>query len=266
MRILLAALATGACAPHTSSAPPVPPGCLRAEATDHTSGVQEFTFDPDGDLTLRVELDNHGQELARETLVWSPAAIEVTRTGAFGNVQRGVFGPHGELVEWTDDHHASVRWDGTFAPAPRRFAFETYYHFVSDEPLLPLDTSLRGVWPRMRAFVFTGTVVWHREGAPETDDTRATYDHGHQVEISTRGPSGHARVVTRTMWRGDEPIDQTSTGVTTGERHRTFSSARGHLTRIAGGPEVAFTYDDAGTLTRVQVAHVADVEVSGCSR
>jgi YD repeat-containing protein len=244
----------------------MPPGCVRAEATDHASGVQEFTFDPDGNLLLRVEFDNHGQELARETLVWSPTAIETTRTGMLSSVQRGVLGPHGELVEWIGDRHARVRWDGTFAPAPKRFAFETYYHFVSDEPLLPLDTALRGVWPRMRAFVFTGTVVWHRDGAPDTDDTRATYDQGHQVEMSVHGRSGHPRVVTKTAWRDDEPIEQTATNGPNGDVHRTFSSERGHLTRIVGGPDVAFTYDDAGNLTRVHVESVADVEVSSCKR
>ncbi|MCX5741446.1 MAG: hypothetical protein NT062_02985 [Proteobacteria bacterium] len=265
---VIAALLLQACSSPTTSprAPTAPPGCIRAEATDHHSGVQEFTFDADGNLTLIIERDNAGTQLARTTLAWAPTRIVVTRDGAFGNVMRGELGDHGELVTWAMDptHVVHLRWDGTFAPvdtpARARFAFETYYHVVGDEPLLPLDTASRGVWPRMRAFVFTGTVVLHRDGSPDADDTHATYDHGHQL---TRV---RAAVTTTTVWRGDQPIEQTASD---GSR-RTFASARGHLTNITGGPDVAFTYDDARNLTHVRTDYrsgglVIDVDVSRCA-
>ncbi len=246
------------------------PACIRAEAADHTSGVQEFTFDGDGNLTLVVELDNAGKELARTTLVWSPASIEVSRSGAFANVQRGVLGSHGELVDWTiDARHIHLRWTGTFAPvappATARFAFETYYHVLGSEPLLPLDTAQRGVWPRMRAFEFSGSVVLHIEGAPEAEDTYATYDRGHQTERSIGRDRGRAAITTTTTWRGDEPVEQSDSD---GMR-RTFASAHGHLVRLSGGTDVTFTYDAAGNLTQVHTGSAGagiDVDVSRCAR
>jgi hypothetical protein len=237
------------------------PTCIRAEAIGQSAGVQEFSFDAEGNLTMIVELDNAGKELARTTLTWSTTNIAVARNGAFASGQRGVLGEHGELVEWTTGaERVLLHWDGTFAPVatPPRFAFETYYHFVGDEPLLPLDTSWRGVWPRMRAFVFTGTVSLHRDGAPETEDTRATYERGHQIERSIGGRHGRPRVTTKTAWRGDEPVEQTGSD---GAR-RTFSSARGHVTGVTGDVSVAFTYDDVGNLTHVRTEGGTAVEVA----
>jgi hypothetical protein len=280
VRNALVAFVTGAAAlvgcaaqvksPAAASAPIVPPGCIRAEASSHTGGAQEMTFDADGNLTRIVELDNGGKDVARTTLEWSTTSITVSRTGAFQNIQRGVLGEHGELVDWkTDSEHVTLRWDGTFAPvtasARERFAFETYYHVIGDQPLLPLDTASRGVWPRMRAFVYTGTVVLHRDGTLDTEDARATYDHGHQIERSIPGGRGRPRVDTKTTWRGDAPVEQTSSDGT----KRTFSSQRGHLTGMTGGPDVAFTYDDAFNLTHVRTNHgtgsVVDVDVSRCA-
>jgi hypothetical protein len=236
---------------HGAVPEPTIPACVRAETTDAASGVTEWMFDSDGNLTTVVESDNAGHELARTTIAWSPTEIVVTRGGAFANTQRGVLGAHGELLAWD---RAKLAWNGTFAPVRGRFAMETYYHLVGDEPLLPLDTSLRGVWPRMRAFAFTGSVVLHRDGHP---DTRANYDRGHQVELSIGG------ALTRTTWRDDQPTEQTS-----GTEHVTFTSAHGHITRLAGGhPDVTYTYD-AGNLTHVRTDYVGltiDVDVSRCS-
>jgi hypothetical protein len=266
LRGLIVATSALGCSSHaiSPSSTAAPPSCIRAEATDHTSGIQEFSFDTDGNLTTIAELDNAGKELARTTVNWSTTSIAVARSGAFASRQRGVLGQHGELVEWTTGaEHVELHWDGTFAPVatpPRaRFAFETYYHVVGDEPLLPLDTSWRGVWPRMRAFVFTGTVSLHRDGAPETADTRATYERGHQIERSIGGRHGRPRITTKTVWRGDEPVEQTGSD----EARRTFSSARGHVTGITGDVTVAFTYDGEN-LTRVRTEGAADVAVSRC--
>jgi hypothetical protein len=232
------------------------PTCVRAEAASHDAGVQEFSFDADGDLIGIVELDNAGKELARTRLEWSPTGIVVTRSGALSNVSRGVLGAHGELVEWTTDAGTrKLRWDGTFAPtttaAAERFAFESYYHLLGGEFLLPLDTAERGVWPRMRAFVFDGTVTI--DGGAQ-----ARYEHGHQVSRTARG------VTVKTSWSGDAPVEQIGSD---GE-HRAFSVADGHLTKITGGPDVAFHYNGAGNLTHVRTDHGSgvafDVDVSPC--
>lgn len=272
---LVTVLVVGAvgCAGASRRAAPLSlPTCIRAEAADHTSGVQTFTFDADGNLTHQVEFDNTGTELARTTVTWAPTAITLARTGAFGFTQEGVLGAHGELLAWkAGSERLELRWKGTFAPVTTpptaRFAFETYYH-VLDEPLLPLDTAERSVWPRMRAFVFTGTVILHETGKPDARDTRATYDHGHQVERSVAAREEGARITTITHWRGDEPFEDTTSNGEASMSHRTFTWDRGHLARLTGGPDVTYTHDDAGTLRHVRTDHgggaVLEVEVSRC--
>src|SRR5581483_5556265 len=88
--MLMAAQVLLACGCFSRAAPLALPACIRAESASHSDGITEFTFDPEGDLTGIVELDNAGSELARTTLTWSADGITVSRKGrALSFEQRG---------------------------------------------------------------------------------------------------------------------------------------------------------------------------------
>ena len=113
---LAIAIALAGCS-HATAPRPMLPICLRAEAADHASGIQDFAFDADGNLLTQIEYDNAGKELARTTVTWSATAVTIARTGgAFPFEQRATLGEHGELLALDGrDEHVRLAWSGAVA-------------------------------------------------------------------------------------------------------------------------------------------------------
>jgi hypothetical protein len=221
------------------------PACV--EASNGPSDVQRFHFDDSSTLTLR-EAFYAGQPIGRDRFVWGASTLEVIteRPGGRGEskfeesatgglrpmrdstdnhktVATFKLGSHGELLEMIDKpDETKLTWNGTFAKAEPRPFFEGLYIGAAAHVLLPRHTAERGIFTRMRPFLFTGTVTLvdnrANRGRREEVTQVAEYRDGKMQRLSYGD-----HVITFT-WKGDQLERETyaDKGPDTLEIHYTY--------------------------------------------